>query len=118
MFTTSSILKVDYSAKYTNIEVDYKRFNLKTTAVIAAVSFEDGLTFFKCYEKSINREKYNEFIKELRKKIGNRRSTLFVDNLSVHRCLECLNTCREQGFEVIFNTPYSPQFMPIELVFS
>ena len=118
MFTNSSILKVEYSAKYTNIEVDYKRFNLKTTAVIAAISKEDGLTLFKCYDKSIDREKYIDFIKELRRKIGNRRSTLFVDNLRVHKCNECLNTCRDQEFDVIFNTPYSPQFMPIELVFS
>lgn len=118
MFTSKSILKREYSARHQNIKVDYNKMYLETTAVVAAITQQEGLLMFKCVGKSINKEKWMEFIKDLRKKIGKRKATLFVDNLSVHHSIVCLNECKAQGFEVIFNAAYSPQFMPIEFVFS
>lgn len=54
MFTSRSILKREYSNRYTNIMVDYNDFTLKTTAVIAAISREHGLVHYMCTGKSVN----------------------------------------------------------------
>ena len=41
-----------------------------------------------------------------------------MDNLPVHTSDEAKKTMRELGFRWIFNVPYSPQYNPIEMVFS
>ena len=41
-----------------------------------------------------------------------------MDNLSVHRSAEIKERMDELGFGYIFNAAYSPEFNPIETVFS
>ena len=41
-----------------------------------------------------------------------------MDNLSVHRCQKSLLEMSELKFVAIFNTAYSPEHNPIEMVFS
>ena len=41
-----------------------------------------------------------------------------MDNLNVHKSKEVIERIDELGFEYIFNPPYSPDFNPIETVFS
>ena len=41
-----------------------------------------------------------------------------MDNLSVHRCARSLNEMSRLDFYPIFNTAYSPQHNPIEMIFS
>ena len=118
MFTTSSILKMEYSRKFENIRVDYKSFNLKTTAVIAAISNEGGLVFYKSYDKSINQERFIYFCKALRTKVVYRKSTLFIYNLKVHHAIACKQVYKELDFDYILNVAYSPQYQPIETIFA
>jgi len=41
-----------------------------------------------------------------------------MDNLSVHRSKQCLDEIERLGFVAIFNTAYSPEHNPIEMIFS
>ena len=43
---------------------------------------------------------------------------LFLDNLSANTSDRAKDAMREHGFRWIFNVPYSPEYNPIELVFS
>lgn len=86
--------------------------------MIAAITREHGLLHYKCTGKSVNKEKFTDFVKELRNKIGTRPATLFMDNLKVHQTHLVRNECKTQGFKLIYNVAYSPQYMPIEFVFS
>ena len=66
----------------------------------------------------MNIDKFKFYIDELRNKLGNRRAVIFMDNLSVHRAKKTLEYMRDRGFEALFNAAYSPEYMPIEFVFS
>ena len=48
----------------------------------------------------------------------NPHSVVVVDNCSIHHCDEVLTTLRDIGVIVHFLRPYSPDFNPIEEVFS
>ena len=54
MFTQSSILKREFSNVGQNIEVNRLHFNLKTTAVLAGITEEDGMLINECYPKSVD----------------------------------------------------------------
>ena len=43
---------------------------------------------------------------------------LFMDNLSAHKSDKSKAEMTKLGFRYIFNVPYSPEFNPIEFVFS
>jgi transposase len=118
MFTLRSVNTREFSNKYQNIAVDISSINIKTTAVIAAITYEHGVLLHGCFDRSVNIDKFKFFIDELRNKLGNRRAVIFMDNLSVHRAKKTLEHMRDRGFEALFNAAYSPEYMPIEFVFS
>ena len=43
---------------------------------------------------------------------------LFMDNLSAHKSEKSKEEMARLGFRCIFNVPYSPEYNPIEFVFS
>ena len=43
---------------------------------------------------------------------------LFIDNLAVHKTSLVMNTYEELGITPIFNSTFSPDYMPIEIIFS
>lgn len=57
-FTTRSIMSRDYSNVGTNIEINPQHINIKTTAVIAAISEQHGMLMHECFEKSVNQDKF------------------------------------------------------------
>ena len=118
MFTVRSVNTREFSNKNQNIAVDISSINIKTTAVIAAITYEHGVLLHGCFDRSVNIDKFKFYIDELRNKLGNRRAVIFMDNLSVHRAKKTLEYMRDRGFEVLFNAAYSPEYMPIEFVFS
>ena len=58
MFTTRAIMTREYSNRGSNIEVNPQDFNIKTTAVIAAISEEHGILSSECYDRSVNTDKF------------------------------------------------------------
>ena len=59
-----------------------------------------------------------DFLKDVRKKAGSKRVTIFMDNLSVHGTNDNMNYMATHKMDAIFNASYYPDGNPIELVFS
>ena len=98
--------------------MDFKGISIKTTAVIAAITSEHGLLYYECFDRSVNVDKFRDYIDHLRAKLGRREATIFMDNLSVHRSKRTLEHMQSRRFTALFNAAYSPEYMPIEFVFS
>jgi hypothetical protein len=85
MFTNKNIVDMEYSNKFQNISVDYKKLNYSATAVVAAITMELGLLTWKPYGKSVDIPKFIDFLNHLKTVSKGRKMTVFMDNLSVHR---------------------------------
>ena len=71
-------------------------------------------------ERAINAKKYVSWLRKLSEKLGGdkKKFYLFVDNLGVHKTPKVMRTYTELGIVPIFNSTYSPQYNPIEVIFS
>ena len=70
------------------------------------------------FERSVNIEKFKEFIDLLHKRLGKKKVYLFMDNLNGHRSKKTIEHMHARNMYPIFNVAYSPEFNPIELLFS
>ena len=68
------------------LTIDPHRFSERAIASVAAISYEKGIEHVMHFHKSVNQEKFIEFLIELRKKVRCKRSAIFMDNLKVHHC--------------------------------
>lgn len=118
MFTIRSINTHAFSNRNQNIAIDFQGINVKTTAVVAAITSEHGVLYYECFDRSVNCEKFQSYIDHLRNRLGRRQAVIFMDNLSVHRANRTLDHMRTRRFTALFNAAYSPEYMPIESVFS
>ena len=118
MTTQRTVMTREYSNLRTNIQIDLKDFNIKTTAVVAAISSEHGILLWKDYGKAVSSEDFVDFIKRLKGKAGKRQLSLYLDNASIHRAKVVKSFCEAAGVELIFNPPYFPQGNSIELLFA
>ena len=85
---------------------------------MAAISKEKGLEHYKIYEKSVNTQKFKQWLGELREMNGDDKIALLLDNLPAHRSESARMEMAKLGFRAIFNVPYSPEYNPIEFTFS
>ena len=69
-------------------------------------------------EHSVNVDKFTEYLDGLRAANPEAKIALFMDNLSAHTSERAKKAMRDHGFRYIYNVPYSPDYNPIELVFS
>ena len=70
------------------------------------------------FPKSVNVDKFKEYLLKLKEKNGDDKICIFMDNLSAHTSNKSKDAMRELGFRYIYNVAYSPDFNPIEFVFS
>jgi len=89
-------------------------------SICAGVS-RRGLLNFKISERAFNTNTFLEFINELfaffqAKTINNK--IIIMDNASIHRNEAIRNLIEQNGHQLCFLPPYSPQLNPIEEVFS
>ena len=66
----------------------------------------------------MNTEKYITFLKELRRKHGKDRFTLYMDRLSVHKSVGAREMYEKLDIDTILAPVYSPEYNPIEMMFS
>ena len=118
LVTKSSMPTHEYSQKNQRIQIDYKQYQHKVIAVLAAVSQQIGLEHIMLFDSAININKFKVFIEELRSKFFFDDICIFMDNLNVHRSDEVQERLEELGIPCIFSPVYSPDFNPIESVFS
>ena len=70
------------------------------------------------FKKSVNIPKFKIYLEELRRKYFFDDLCIYVDNLSVHKSDAVQERMEELSIKCIFNLVYSPDFNPIENIFS
>jgi len=78
---------------------------------------QKGIIKYELYkEKSINTKIFKKFITELLKNIKNK--YILMDNINFHKSKEVLEIITKNNNQPLFIPAYSPEFNPIEEVFS
>ena len=69
------------------------KLKIVTTATIAAISAEHGMVHWMNFSKSVNTDKFMEFLEKIEKMFKKKSITLFMDNLRVHHTNRVKNFC-------------------------
>jgi hypothetical protein len=117
-FTKSSIQSFDWSGQNANITVDQRQIYIGYKSVIAAISSARGSIFTHIYDAAVDRDDFAMYLKALSKSYHHRPFYLMMDNLAVHKTDTVRDVYRELRITPVFNVSYSPQYNPIESVFS
>lgn len=100
----------------TRIELKHDNTRIRFTAICAVSNKQ--IIHIKLIRGSAKSNDFLEFIKELIAKLGNKLYYLLLDNARIHNCKLIINHILTTKYKLIFNPPYSPQYNPIERVFS
>ena len=87
MFTRKTVAKLEWARKHENAEVDDRLLKEKTYALLMGISEEAGVEQYKIFSKSVNTDKFLEYLQLVREAHGDRPLALFMDNLSCHRTI-------------------------------
>lgn len=87
------------------------------TSIISAVGF-GGATATMTVEGAVDTTIFNSYVEQILRPTIAAGDVLVLDNLSAHRasCIE--EVAAERGATVLWLPPYSPDFSPIELMWS
>ena len=118
MTTVSTIQRKEWSHKADYLVVDRNQYHKMTLATIGAISAEKGVELAMTFDHSVNVQKFHEFLVTLRNLNKRRRLAVFLDRLNVHRSPKIVKLAKTIGVELVFNAAYSPDYNPIERVFS
>jgi transposase len=125
-----NIISIDETAIYLNCKNNYgwaqkgckciikekdKNIFQKKYSLLMAISNKEVMLYI-IYEKSINGEKYINFIKELIEKYG-KKYTLLMDNSSIHKTKKFRDYTESEKLNILYNIPYNPETNPIEMLF-
>jgi transposase len=66
----------------------------------------------------VTKDKFCEYLKDLREVIGKRSALIVLDNLAVHHSNNVAEAARKLHFELCFTPAYSPDLNSIEFIFS
>ena len=85
VFTFNTFSTRAWSSKHSRITVCDADLQIKTIALIAAISEDYGLEAFAIHPKSINSENFVAFIQLLSLRFAGQEFAVFMDNLKVHK---------------------------------
>ena len=109
MFTRKTLPETEWSLPKENMQVDLKRLEEPTLALLAGISKEKGLEHCQIFKRSVNVDKFMDYLQKLRAANGHEKIALFLDNLSAHTSKTSKAEMKRLGFRWIFNVPYSPE---------
>lgn len=89
----------------------------RTTTMIGSVR-QDGSTTCMTVEGAVNAEVFRVYVRDFLLPALSAGDILVMDNLSAHKDGEALGLLREAGVKVRFLPAYSPDYNPIELMWS
>ncbi|HEY0098332.1 MAG TPA: transposase [Pyrinomonadaceae bacterium] len=87
------------------------------TSIISAVSLE-GAEATTTVEGAVDTDTFNAYIEQVLRPTIRPGDVLVLDNLSAHRASRLEIVAAECGAQVLWLAPYSPDFSPIELMWS
>lgn len=117
--------EVGFSSVSNNLRAYYPVGVCKTLIVpkrvkrscIAAIS-NSGLVLHESQVSAYNSESFLAFLKDLVKHLKPNHKYLLMDNGRFHHKKDCLDFLLQHNLEPLFIPPYSPEYNPIEEVFS
>ena len=118
MFTRATVPTAEYCLPKQNVTLDQADLNEPTLALLSGVSKEKGQELFMIFERSVDIPKFKEWLARLKEENGEDKICLFMDQLSAHTSKKSKTALRPLGFRYIYNVAYSPDYNPIESVFS
>lgn len=93
----------------------YKKSNPIKYSILMAIS-NNGIVKYDIYKENINTFIFKNFVNTLNNLYSNH--YFLMDNVSFHKSREITSIFYNSSNELLFIPPYSPQFNPIEFVFS
>jgi transposase len=87
------------------------------TSIISTLGL-DGVEATMTVEGAVDTEVFNVYVREVLGPVIKPGDILVLDNLAAHRASQIEQVAQERGAEVIWLAPYSPDFSPIELMWS
>jgi len=118
LFTKRAIRLREWSARNSNLAVDQEEVYAGYRAALASMTAEKGMCLVTTAEGPIKEPEFCSHINRLRARAGRRPIALMMDNLWVHKRPECRELMGRLDIRPIYNVGYSPEFNPIEAVFS
>ena len=118
LFTKRAIKQREWSAKNTNLTADQEDVYVGYRAALASMTAEKGMLVVHIYEHPIKEPEFRVHLGKLRTKAGRRPIALFMDNLWVHKNADIRELMAKLDIRPVYNVAYSPEFNPIEAVFS
>ena len=118
VFTRKTVPETEWTLPRQNVTVDQDLLKEPCLALLSGISKERGQEHYKLFPRSVNIDKFKVYLAELRARNGEERICLFMDQLSVHTSDRAKKAMKELGFRWCYNVAYSPEWNPIESVFS
>ena len=94
--------------------VKYKNL-LGNHSIIMTIN-KDGVLYYEIYKKAINTDIFYTFLEKLLPKI--KKKYILMDNIPFHKSKRIIKLIKDSGNYPLYIPPYSPDFNPIEEVFS
>ena len=118
LFSKRSIKLREWAKKNSNLTVNQEDVYVGFRSVIAGMTEEHGIGLIKIHEQACIGEDFRDYLKQLRGKVGKRPVSLYMDNAGIHKKPCVKEWWPKLNMEPIWNIGYSPEFQPIEAVFS
>ena len=118
VFTSKTCQMRDYSNRHLNVRIGQAKLDCPYLSVIASISTDGNVELLQMREGAVDDERFEEYIRALEEQNRNVPLCLFMDNLAVHKRPICMQAYEELAMNVVLNVPYSPDYQPIETVFS
>lgn len=116
-FTKRSFCGRSWSRTNENIHVDQQQIYQGFRTVIASCSAERGIELIHVNYQPTNNVNFREFVDHLIR-TGGGPIALFMDQLGAHKSNDMMKFYADHDIKPILNVGYSPEFNPIEAVFS
>jgi transposase len=87
------------------------------TSIISAISL-NGADATMTVEGAVDTAAFNAYVERVLRPTIRRGDVLVLDNLTAHRASQIEEVAAECGAQVLWLAPYSPDFSPIELMWS
>lgn len=90
------------------------KIGFQAIAVTAAIDQTGSVRALHTCMKSVNVDRFLQFLEQVYAFTLDEETYLFLDNLSVHHSFKIQKYCDEHNLKLIFNSAYSSEFNPIE----
>ena len=108
MISSKLFPSLEYCVKGKNVEADQAKINKPALAFIVALNMEKGFFHSSTHKRSVNKESFLQFVKEIKEKMGPAPFALYLDNASFHKATIVREYMAANDIEAIWSPVYRP----------